>query len=90
VKELSKVDIVLIALAVAVMVAIYFIYPHTWLGEQSYAEQRQNAITYINAVRFETGEGYQKEIQRLIKKYHLEDIYSEELSPFEVLLNENR
>lgn len=86
---MSTVDKCLIAFAAVVMVAIYFIYPHTYLGQQSYAEQRQNAITYISAVQFETDKAYRDEVIRLIKKYHLEDIFSDNrTNPIEVLLND--
>ena len=78
-KELSKTDIALIAFAVVVMVAIYFFYPYTPLGKQLYAEQRQNAINYIYATSsiLSTDKNYQKEVSRLVRKYHLEDIYGE-------------
>lgn len=99
-KGLSKVDIGLIIFAALVMVAIYFIYPYTYFGKLSYEEGRQNAINYISAtmdyMRYSTPndiENYQAEINRLIKKYNLQDMFPEDKpyrNPLEDLLNENR
>lgn len=85
---MSKVDIVLCVFAAVVMVAIRFIYPHTYLGKVSYNEQRVNAINYINAVRYENDEGYEAEVERLIGKYDLEEMYSDNTTQLDRILRD--
>lgn len=61
-------------IAVLVFVGIRVIFPYTDMGREAYEKNRQDAINYIYSVQYLNDPSYQKEIDRLVKKYHLEDM----------------
>ena len=67
-----KTKVVLVVSAVIVFLGLYLLFPHTDLAISMYEANRDNAVLYIQALKDNPDTEYQKEIQRLIKKYDIE------------------
>ena len=70
-----KANVILIGIAVIVFAGLYLLFPYTDMGKAAYEANRSNAILYIQAVCRDPDPEYQKEVQRLIRKYDLQGIY---------------
>ena len=69
-----KSNAVLIGFTVIIFLGIYLVFPYTDMGKEAYETNRNNAVLYIQAMRHNQDPGYQKECQRLIEKYGLQEL----------------
>ena len=67
-----KSNAVLIGFTVIIFLGIYLVFPYTDMGKEAYETNRNNAVLYIQAMRHNLDPKYQKEVQRLIEKYGLQ------------------
>lgn len=68
-----KTNIILLVITALLFAGLIVAFPYTDMGKQYYEVNRNNAITYVIAYRHDTNPEIQREIDRLINKYDLEE-----------------